>query len=286
WVPVEVVAAALLEAGELDRAETVLTERLAEADPDEGWAPAAARFELGRLALARRDHGRAARELAACGAHLEAWRAPSPGAIQWRPYLAFAEAQRGRLAAAHELLEEDLGRCLAAGLERSRAVALRAAAMIRAHPADGEPAGTRRPVGRARPPALGRRARPPLRFAAPPRRRQRAARRARRAAAARAGRRSRRAEPARAAGRAARGGGTLEPRDRGRARRDREDGRVSPHKCVQEAGNPSPRRAARRRRGADRGRGRGRRRLNRKDEAPGVEPRSADRVTPGRAFRA
>ncbi len=143
WVPVEVVAAALLEAGELDRAETVLTERLAEADPDEGWAPAAARFELGRLALARRDHGRAARELAACGAHLEAWRAPSPGAIQWRPYLAFAEAQRGRLAAANELLEEDLGRCRAAGLERSRGVALRAAAMIRAHPADAEPAGMR-----------------------------------------------------------------------------------------------------------------------------------------------
>lgn len=130
WVPVEVIAASLLEANELDRAETLLTARLAEVDPDDGWAPAAARFELGRLALARGDARRAADELAAAGEHLEAWRAPSPAAIQWRPYLALAEAALARNRRANEVIAEDLARAEQAELPRCRGIGLRVAAHL------------------------------------------------------------------------------------------------------------------------------------------------------------
>lgn len=130
WVPVEVIAAALLEAADIERAEGLLEARLAEIDYDDGWAPAAARFELGRAALTRGDARRAARELAAAGAHLESWHAPSPGVLPWRSHLALAEAALGNEHAARALVEEDLHRAERAGLGRSQGLALRTMARL------------------------------------------------------------------------------------------------------------------------------------------------------------
>lgn len=129
WVPVEVLASALIESGEFDAAARLVAERRAHSDPDEGWAPAATAIVEGRLELERDRPERALELLDSAGAHALRWRAPSPGALAWRPLAASAAAACGQLDRARGLLADELALADRAELERPRAAALRVLAV-------------------------------------------------------------------------------------------------------------------------------------------------------------
>jgi DNA-binding CsgD family transcriptional regulator len=124
-----VLAAVLVERGELDEAE--LTLKQVSADPGiAGMASAIERHTRGRLRFAQHRFSEALSDFQAAGEIATSGLAPSPSYLPWRSDAALAALIVGESCTARRLSDEELQLARAFGAPRALGVALRAAGLV------------------------------------------------------------------------------------------------------------------------------------------------------------
>jgi len=127
---------ALIEAGELDRAQDVLDRQVDRVDPVPGFPQAISRCARGQLAAALGHHEDAVAEFEEAGRRVAWIPAVNPEVVPWRPGLARALQPGGDVAGARQVATDAVVRARELGSDRAIGVAL----ATRAHVEEGEAA--------------------------------------------------------------------------------------------------------------------------------------------------
>ena len=123
------LAEALLDAGRIDEAEALLADYGFMGELPDFTLLIPIMFSRARLRRARREEDAALEELLEAGRRAKAWGSRNPSLLPWRVLAAEILASRGRVAAAQELIDEQLALATAAQSQRALGQGLRVAAL-------------------------------------------------------------------------------------------------------------------------------------------------------------